>query len=183
MNGIFLITILAATAMLAVVNPENYVKVMTDGAADAVELTLKLLAVYAVWLSVLEAMERSGLCQKTMRVLHPLTNRLFKGESDEAKKHITLNLTSNVLGLGGAATPAGIKAIQSMDSGGTVATKNMIMLVVINATSIQLIPATVMSLMAQHGSTNPSAIMLPSIIATAVSTASGVILVKTFCKK
>lgn len=87
-----------------------------------------------------------------------------------------------MLGLGGAATPAGIKAISLMDNGSGVATKNMIMLVVVNATSIQLIPATVMSLLASNGATNPSSIILPTLISTAVSTVTGIILVKALYK-
>ena len=70
-----------------------------------------------------------------------------------------------------------------MDNGSGVATKNMIMLVVVNATSIQLIPATVMSLLASNGATNPSSIILPTLISTAVSTVTGIILVKALYKK
>lgn len=183
MNVIFLITVLIATVAVAVINPENFVGIMLSGATDAVTLSVKLVAVYAVWMSVLEMMDRAGLNAKMTTLCRPLTNALFKGESDEAKKYITVNLASNMLGLGGAATPAGIKAISLMDNGSGVATKNMIMLVVVNATSVQLIPATVMSLLASNGATNPSSIILPTLISTAVSTVAGIILVKALYKK
>lgn len=183
MNVIFLITMLIATVAVAVINPENFVGIMLSGATDAVTLSVKLVAVYAVWMSVLEMMDRAGLNAKMTKLCRPLTNALFKGESDETKKYITVNLASNMLGLGGAATPAGIKAISLMDNGSGVATKNMIMLVVVNATSIQLIPATVMSLLASNGATNPSSIILPTLISTAVSTVTGIILVKALYKK
>lgn len=183
MNGIFIITVLVAIVAVAAINPENFVGILLEGSTDAVSLSLKLVAVYAVWMSVLEMMERAGLNEKMTKLCKPMTNALFKGESDEAKKYITVNLASNMLGLGGAATPAGIKAISLMDDGSGAATKNMIMLVVINATSIQLIPATVMSLMAANGASNPSGIILPSLISTAISTIAGIILVKMLYKK
>lgn len=87
-----------------------------------------------------------------------------------------------MLGLGNAATPAGIDAIYLMDDKSGVATKNMVMLTVIAATSLQLLPLTVLSLMTEYGSTAPSAIILPSIISTFSSTIIGVLLVAVFIK-
>jgi spore maturation protein A len=94
-----------------------------------------------------------------------------------------VNLASNMLGLGGAATPLGIKAVSSMCDGSGRASKGTVLLLVINATSIQLLPATVIAMLSSHGSVAPSSIIVPSIIATAVSTIVGVILVKVFVKK
>ena len=86
-----------------------------------------------------------------------------------------------MLGMGGVATPAGIKAMQSMSlEGQTVASPNMILLLIINATSIQLIPATVIAIRATAGSADASSIFLPTLISTAISTISGIILCKVF---
>ena len=89
-----------------------------------------------------------------------------------------------MLGLGNACTPMGIKAMQGLDklNNSTRASHQMIMLMIINATSIQLLPTTVISLRASHGSLNPSDIILPSLIATAVSTIVGVLGVKLMSK-
>ena len=95
MNVIFLITVLIATVAVAVINPENFVGIMLSGATDAVTLSVKLVAVYAVWMSVLEMMDRAGLNAKMTKLCRPLTNALFKGESDETKKYITVNLASS----------------------------------------------------------------------------------------
>lgn len=182
MNAIFIVILVISVIMIMVVSPDAVVGAMITGGLDAVTLSLKMLAIYAVWTSVLKIMEKTGINKLLTRAFLPLTRRLFKGESDKAIGYITLNLASNMLGLGGAATLAGIEAIKEMDKGDGRATKNMVMLTVIAATSIQLLPATVISLMASAGSAAPSAIILPSIISTAVSTLVGVILTAVFVK-
>ncbi|MDE5911500.1 MAG: hypothetical protein K2H24_04120, partial [Clostridia bacterium] len=101
-----------------------------------------------------------------------------KGESDLALEYITLNFSANLLGMGGAATPLGIKAMECMQDNSQKATDNMILFMVINSTSIQLIPATIIGLRASAGSNAPSDIILPSLLATLISTVTGVILAK-----
>jgi len=153
---------------------------MISGAFDAIELSIKLLAIYSVWLSVLKMMERTGVDKLVSRMLHPITKRLFKGESDDAYTAISLNFACNLLGMGGAATPAGIKAMEHMNKGDSTATPNMILLLVIAATSLQLIPATVIALRATAGSENAADIFFPTLIASGFSTTIGIILCKIF---
>ena len=126
-------------------------------------------------------MEKTGLDSGLAQLLRPVIRRLFKGESDESEKWISVNLASNMLGMGGASTPAGIKAMASMEKGGK-ATANMDLLVVINATSIQLIPATIIALRASAGSGNPSSIIAPTLISSTIATVVGVVLTKLFSK-
>lgn len=183
MNIVFLILSLAGLAVLTFTNPERVFPTMISGAQEAVELSLKLLAVYSVWMSVLKLMEQTGLDKKLSRLLKPLTKRLFKGESDEAHTYISINLASNMLGMGGAATPAGINAMKLMDKGGERISANMSLLVVITSSSIQLIPATVIALRAQGGSSTPADIFLPTLIATFSSTVIAIILCKVFSRK
>ena len=95
---------------------------------------------------------------------------------------IALNMSANMLGLGNAATPMGIKAMKRLDDGSGVATPAMIMLIVLNATSIQLLPSTVIGLRASAGSTSPSDIIFPTIVATFCTCALGISLVK-LCQK
>lgn len=181
-NVIFTLIFIVAVVIISVTSPDEVTASMLAGATNAVSLSLKMLAIYAVWTSVLKLMEKTGIDKKLTKLFRPLTRRLFRNESEKAVDLITLNVASNVLGLGNAATPAGIDAIYLMDDKSGVATKNMVMLTVIAATSLQLLPLTVLSLMTEYGSTAPSAIILPSIISTFSSTIIGVLLVAVFIK-
>lgn len=181
-NVIFTFIFIVAVVIISVSSPDEVTASMLMGATNAVSLSLKMLAIYAVWTSVLKLMEKTGIDKKLTKLFRPLTRRLFRNESEKAVDLITLNVASNVLGLGNAATPAGIDAIYLMDDKSGVATKNMVMLTVIAATSLQLLPLTVLSLMTEYGSTAPSAIILPSIISTFSSTVIGVLLVAVFIK-
>lgn len=178
MNIVFLIIVLLSLGAITYMSPESTFPVMLDGAKSAIELSLKLLAIYAVWLSVLKIIEKTGLDKKLSSFFKPITDHLFKGENDETKALISMNMAANMLGMGGAATPLGIRAMERMDNKSGVATNNMIMLMVISASSIQLIPATIMALRSASGSSSSSDIILPCIIATTITTAVGIILVK-----
>ncbi|MEG1612538.1 MAG: hypothetical protein RR357_00045 [Clostridia bacterium] len=177
MNAIFIVIVVVSIIMVCIISPESALTIMLDGSMNAISLSFKMLAIYAVWMSILKMMESTGLDKKIANLFTPITHKLFKGESDEAHSYISVNLASNMLGMGGAATPAGIKAIGEMYRGSKMATKNMIMLLVINATSIQILPATVMAMMSAHGSAAASSIIIPSLISTIVSTLSGIALV------
>ena len=181
-NVVITLIFIVAVVIISVTSPDEVTASMLAGATNAVSLSLKMLAIYAVWTSVLKLMEKTGIDKKLTKLFRPLTRRLFRNESEKAVDLITLNVASNVLGLGNAATPAGIDAIYLMDDKSGVATKNMVMLTVIAATSLQLLPLTVLSLMTEYGSTAPSAIILPSIISTFSSTIIGVLLVAVFIK-
>ena len=163
-------------------NPTEIFPTMIDGVGSAINLLIKLTAIYSIWLSLLKIMEKTGLDNQLSHLLNPIIKRLFKGEKDETYKWISVNLASNMLGMGGASTPAGIKAMELMEKDGK-ATGNMDLLVVINATSIQLIPATVIALRATAGSDNPSSIILPTLISSTIATLAGVVLCKVFEKK
>ena len=171
-----IITVLSL-AVLIFVNPEAALGSMIAGAEGAVRLAVTLCAIYAVWLSVLKLAEDAGLTKRLARLFKPLIRRLFPGESEAAHEAVTLNFSANLFGMGGAATPAGIKAIESMQKRGDGrATDNMCMFIVINCTSIQLLPGTVIALRAAAGSAAASDIILPSLIATTASTLSGTVL-------
>lgn len=169
MNKIWVVMMLLGTAALVAINPGATVSTILDASASAVELSISLLGIYAVWLGILEILEASGLAEKLAKLLRPLIKRLFKGANESAHKDIAINLSANMLGLGNAATPYGISAMQKMDDGSGVATKPMIMLMVLNATSIQLLPSTTISLRAAAGSSSPADIIAPTLIATAIT--------------
>ena len=180
MNTMFFIMTVASLILMTVVSPDSAFSIMINGASGAISLALKLCAIYAIWLSILDIMQKIGLNRALDRLFSPVTKRLFKGEDEKTRQYITLNFSANLLGMGSAATPLGIKAMEGMQDGSDKATDNMILFMVINATSIQLLPATIIGLRSQYGSASASDIILPSLIATLVSTVCGVLLAKVF---
>ena len=148
----------AGLVYMTVTAPQQAFTVMLDGAGNAVELALSLFAVYAVWLSVLEIMDKTGISKAVNRLFSPLWRRIFRGEDEKSLEYISLNFSANLLGMGSAATPMGIKAMESMSRGREKASDNMILFLVFNATSIQLIPATVIGMRAASGSASSAAV-------------------------
>ena len=167
---------LASLFVLIYVDPGATLTTMIDASTDALTLCIELCAVYAVWLGLLEIVDASGLGKKLAKLLRPIIKKLFKIDNEEIEKMIALNMSANILGLGNAATPMGIKAMQAMDDKSGVATYSMMMLVIVNATSIQLLPSTVIGLRANAGSSDPADIILPTILATIVTTSVGILL-------
>ena len=163
-------------------NPGIILSTMIGASTDALTLAIELCAVYAVWLGILEIVDASGLSQKLAKLLHPIIKWLFKIDDPETEKMIALNMSANMLGLGNAATPMGISAMKRLDNGSGVATHAIIMLIVLNSTSIQLLPSTVIGLRAAAGSVSPADIILPTLISTICTCVVGVTLVKLFGK-
>lgn len=180
MNTMFFIMTVSSLILVTIVSPDSAFSIMISGASGAISLAVRLCAIYAIWLSVLDIIQKIGMNRALDKLFSPVTKRLFKGESEETRQYITLNFSANLLGMGSAATPLGIKAMECMQDGSEKATDNMILFMVINATSIQLLPATIIGLRAQYGSSSASDIILPSLIATLISTVCGVILAKAF---
>lgn len=176
MNIIFGILITASVGYMLFTAPLGVMTAFLDGGSGAITFSLKLFAIYGVWMSVMKVLEKSGIDNYIANLLSPITKRLFKGESDNCYKHINLNLSANLLGMGGAATPLGIKSVELMQS-----QKNKIMLVVINATSIQIIPTTILSMRAAMGASTD--IMIPTLIINVLSTAAAIALVQLLVKK
>ena len=125
MNAVFTALVLLSLAAMAAMSPSEALPAMVSGVTGAVTLSLKLTAIYAVWLSVLRMMQETGLDKKLSRGLRPLIKRLFKGEKEETYDLIAVNLASDLLGMGGAATAAGIDAMRSMSDGSERASDNI----------------------------------------------------------
>ena len=117
-------------------------------------------------------MEQSGITKKISKLLSPLVKKIFKTKDEETAQAISMNLSVNLLGMGGAATPYGIKACQLLDKSER-AEYSSAMFFVINATSIQLLPTAIVGVRASLGSVAPADIILPSILTTAFSTLVG----------
>lgn len=135
-----------------------------EGAKNAVFTVLSFAGVMCFWTGLLKVTEKSGLSQKIEKLLKPLIRFLFPRAGEESKKYIAMNMTANLLGMGNAATPMGIKAMQNLDKENKrpeYASDDMCMLVVLNTTSLQLIPTTIISLRVAAGSENPFSVVLP----------------------
>lgn len=181
MSIVWLIIMLLSVAALLLSDPSAALEAMITGANGAVSLALTLVALYGIWLGLFEALESTGVADRLARLLRPVIRRLFPGESAETEKYVSMNVSANLLGLGNAATPMAINAVRTMKRDpvrSAVATTNMIMLVVISATSLQIFPSTVVSLRAAHGSADPADFLLPCIAATVSSTIVGIAGVK-----
>ena len=145
-----------------------------SGAASAVTLCLSMAGALCLWTGVMEVMERSGLAAKLARLFRPPLRRFLPQASrdTETLAAVSANVSANLLGLGNAATPLGLKAASRMAKGtGGVASDELCLLVVLNTASIQLIPATVASLRAAAGCETPfdilPAVWLTSLLALA----------------
>ena len=159
-----------------------------DGAKDAIELCITMLGVMAFWCGLMEIAEKSGLIDKCKCKLGAVISWMFPDVPKESKafSYITTNMISNVLGLGWAATPAGIKAMQELsklNKKRETASCDMCTFLVINISSIQLIPVNIIAYRSQYGSANPTAILFPSIIATTISTLAAVIFCRFMIRK
>jgi len=153
----------------------------------AVELAIGLIGIMSLWLGIMKIAEQAGLVAKLAGLLKPVTTRLFPDVPPDhpAMGAMIMNISANMLGLANAATPLGLKAMEELNKLNKklgTATDAMCTFLVINTSNVQLIPATVIALRAAAGSTNPTDILGPVIVATTVNTIVGVITVKLFAK-
>lgn len=158
-----------------------------DGAKTAVTIALGLIGMMAMWLGVMRLAERCGLVQRMARGLRPIMRRLFPEVPVEhpAMGSMLMNIAANMLGLGNAATPLGLRAMRDLETLNPrpgIATNAMCTFLAINTSSVQLIPTTAIALLAAAGSKNPTAIVGAALLATSCSTAVGITAVKFFEK-
>lgn len=171
MNLIFTVIFVLSAAVLLFTAPADFLPALLDGGMNAAKTCLTLFCIYVVWMGLSAVAEDARLTQKAAKLLSKPCGKLFKTQSPAALENITMNISCNLLGIGGAATPYGVKAVDALESEGNEYAQNL--LFIINATSIQLIPTTVIALRAAAGSLAPHDIAVPSLIATAVSTFIG----------
>ena len=181
MNVIWFLLIVTSVIFSIINNKlEEFTKSIFDATKQAVEVSLFLVGIIALWLGITKIIEDSGLIRQISKFFKPLISALFKKIPKEhpAITSITLNLLANFFGLGNAATPLGIKAmkdLQTLNEDKETVSFEMMLFLVINTASIQLIPFTVVGILSQYGSKNPNAIVLPTIIATTVSAAIAIV--------
>lgn len=183
-GGMIIIGIVVA---VATGNVEAANDAVLDSAGEAVQLCITMLGVVAVWTGLMEVARESGLIKKLTKKIMPALHLLFPDVpmEHEAMEYISLNMISNFLGLGWAATPAGIRAMELLSELGSrkdenegkprKATRDMCTFLIINVSSLQLIPVNIIAFRSKYGSVHPASILVPAIIATTVSTIAGII--------
>lgn len=151
----------------------------------AIELCIILMGTMAVWGGIMRIAEKSEITKKAAKLFYPLSKFIFKGINPKGKAFnaICMNITANLLGLGNAATPLGIEAMQELkkeEKANKYATRNMVMFTVINTSSIQIIPATIATLRLEHNSENPLEILPAILITSLISLTVGILMVYIF---
>lgn len=154
-----------------------------DSSKEAVSLCITMLGVMSLWVGLMRIAENCGIIRTAARMLNPLLRFMFPNipKGHKANEYISTNIIANVFGLGWAATPAGLKAMESMgelNHHSKVASTEMCTFLILNISSFQLIPVNMIAYRSQYGSTNPTAILGPAMIATFFSTLAGIIFAK-----
>lgn len=158
-----------------------------DSAREAVSLCITMAGVMALWMGLMEIAQESGMITKMTKGIRPFLRFMFPRlpEDHPAGEYIATNLIANVLGLGWACTPAGLKAMEQLaglekqrGKKGTAASNEMCTFLILNISSLQLIPVNMIAYRSQYGSANPAVIIAPALAATLFSTVIAVI----YCK-
>lgn len=152
-----------------------------------IDMILQIFPVIALWLGIMEIAKESGLLKKLSDLFKPLLSKLFPEIpiNHESLGYISSNVVINMLGLGNAATPFGLKAMKSLselNKNSKVASKSMITFLILNTSGLTIIPTTVISLRMMYGSVNPTETVLATIIATVISTILALLVDKIFRK-
>lgn len=162
---------------------DGVTEAIINSAKEAVNLVIAIAGITAFWTGIMKIAEQAGLVEKLARRIQPLLRFLFPELKNQEKAHyyISLNFLSNFLGLSHASTSSGLLAFQELDrlnGYSTIASKTMCTFLIINVSSLQLLPINMIAYRAQYGSPNPAAIVGPAIFATGMSTLAAVI----FCR-
>ena len=138
---------------------------------DTISMVINFLGIMCFWSGMIKILENTKIQKKIERMLKPIVEKFFGEESEDAKKLISLNMVSNMLGIGNAATPVGIEAMKEMDKSNSKKhlSYGMSMFILLNTLSIQIIPTTIISVRASLGSSKPGAIILPVWITSIVA--------------
>ena len=162
---------------------DGVTEAIINSAKEAVNLVIAIAGITAFWTGIMKIAEQTGLVEKLSRRIQPLLRFLFPElkNQEKANYYISLNFLSNFLGLSHASTSSGLLVFQELDrlnGYSTIASKSMCTFLIINVSSLQLLPINMIAYRAQYGSPNPAAIVGPAIFATGMSTLAAVI----FCR-
>lgn len=183
MNGVFCALLLSGVIWAAATGQADAAqRALLLGGEEAVKLCLSLAGAYGFFGGVMGLLREGGVASALAKGLKRPLSRLFRFAPGEeaALEDICMNLSADMLGMGSASIPAGLRAMHTMAAVGKPgqASEAMLLFLVINTTSVQLLPTTMIALRAQAGARNPADIVLPTLLATAAATLCGVVLCK-----
>lgn len=169
-------------------NMEEFNNSLFTSCGEAVDLTITLFGTMCLWNGLMKIVQETSLIQKLSTLISPIMKFLFPKlrKEDKEYKEITINIIANLLGIGNAATPLGLKAMKTMQEKNPnkeTITDNMAMFIVLNTASLQLIPTTVIAVRMSLGSAEPSKIIVPIWIVTIIADIAGIIATKILSKK
>lgn len=154
--------------------------IILDSSFNAYELILSIGPLVVLWSGIMNIASKSGLLSKFSKLLNPFLRKIMPSvKNEKAMEYISSNIAANMLGLGSVATPAGLKAMKELDKDNKnkgVASDGMITFLVLNTSGVTIIPMTVIALRKAFGSMSPTRIIIPSILATLVSSIAGLTL-------
>ncbi len=171
-----------------------------ESAGSAVSICITMMGIVSMWTGLMQVARASGLLEKIAKGLAPVIRFLFPKlpKGSKAEEYIATNMTANLLGLGWAATPAGIKAMEELEQVEKerktkgyrsreegverTASQEMCTLLVINMSSLQLIPINMIAYRSSYGSDSPASIVIPVLIATGISTFAAIVFCKIMCR-
>lgn len=168
-------------------NIKNLNNSIFESAENVVEFSISLIGLTCLWSGIMEIATNTKMIDYLCKILNPIIKVLFPNlkENNTTKKNVMLNIIANILGLGNAATPLGLKAmddLQKENKKKDTLSDNMMMLIVLNTASLQLIPTTILAIRSSLGSENPSIIIFPVWIATICAAIVGIIAAKIIIK-
>lgn len=177
--GFFLVVGVFFSIFTGQIEPLN--NQILKGASEGIGILMEMLPVLVLWTGVMKIAEDAGILQKFSNLVRPILHLIFPSldKNDAALGYIASNIAANALGLGSAATPFGLKAmdeLQKKNPKKDTATEAMITFLILNTGGVTIVPTTVIALRLMHGSANPSEIIITSILATACSSISGLFL-------
>lgn len=159
-----------------------------EGTKSAVELCITLLGTMCLWNGIMKIASNTGIVKKLTKLLNPIMKKLFPDikKGDKIHEEISMNIIANIMGLGNAATPLGLKAMKSMqkeNKNKKVLSNSMAIFIVLNTASIQIIPTTVIAIRSSLNSNNPTAMIVPVWIATICAAFAAIVAAKILMKK
>ncbi|WP_339227930.1 nucleoside recognition domain-containing protein [Oceanobacillus sp. FSL K6-2867] len=155
-------------------------KAIFESASEAVTLAISLISILVFWLGIMKIAENAGILKGIARVFRPVIVKLFPDipKDHPAIGYIVSNITANLFGLGNAATPLGIKAMEEMKriSGSETASRSMITFLALNTSGLTLVPTTVIAIRMQYNSVSPTEIVGTTIIASGIAVTSAILI-------
>ena len=166
-------------------NLENVNLSIVSSTEDAVSLTLTLIGTTCLWSGLIEIASNTSIIDYLKKLLNPIIKVLFPNINIKASEKVTMNIIANILGLGNAATPLGLQAMDELQKDNrnkNILSDNMMMLIILNTSSLQVIPTTIIAIRSSLGSTNPTKIIFPVWFSTICAGAVGIIITKLLIK-